>query len=99
MVDVRRRTALVGRNESGKSNLLMALRSLKPAEGVKALSKIKDFPKDRRMSEYSDELPVVDTRWSLSQEEQVDLITYEFEIEPNGQLVILKRIEDTSTQN
>ena len=72
-IDVRRRTALVGRNESGKSNLLLALRSLKPSEGLKALNKIKDFPKDRRMSEYSDDLPVVDTRWSLSAEERAKL--------------------------
>jgi hypothetical protein len=34
---------------------------------------------------------------SISQEEQVDRITYEFDIKPNGQLVLLKRSEDTST--
>src|SRR5688572_26550747 len=68
-----RRTALVGRNESGKSNLLNALKSLNPPEGVRALSKIKDFPKDRRMSEFTEDLPVVDTRWELSPEERAEL--------------------------
>ena len=72
-IDARRRTPLVGPNESGKSNLLLALRSLKTPDGVKALSKIKDFPKDRRMSEFSEELPVVDSRWELSPEDQAGL--------------------------
>lgn len=73
VIDVRRRTALVGPNESGKSNLLLALRSLKTPEGVKALSRIKDFPKDRRMSEFSEDLPVVESRWELSLEDQAGL--------------------------
>ncbi len=68
-----RRTALVGRNESGKSNLLNALKSLNPPDGARALSKIKDFPKDRRMSEFSEDLPVVDTRWELSAEDRAEL--------------------------
>jgi hypothetical protein len=34
---------------------------------------------------------------SISQEERVDLITYEFDIKPNGQLVLLKRSEDART--
>jgi hypothetical protein len=34
---------------------------------------------------------------SISQEERVDLITYEFDIKSNGQLVLLKRSEDTRT--
>lgn len=72
-IDVRRRTSIVGPNESGKSNLLLALRSLKTPEGVKALSRIKDFPKDRRMSEYSDDLPVIESRWELSIEDQAGL--------------------------
>lgn len=72
-IDVRRRTPLVGPNESGKSNLLLALRSLKTPDGVKALSKIKDFPKDRRMSDFSEDLPVVDSRWELSPEDQAGL--------------------------
>ena len=74
VIEVRgRTTALVGANESGKSNLLLALRSLKTPEGVRALSKIKDFPKDRRMSEFSDDLPVVDSRWELAAEDQAGL--------------------------
>jgi len=37
-------TALVGRNESGKSNVLRALHSLNPADGVKPLSPLKISP-------------------------------------------------------
>ena len=72
-IDVRKQTAIVGRNESGKSNLLMALKSLNPPEGVKALSKIKDFPKDRRMAEFHDDLNVVESHWELSAEERAEL--------------------------
>ena len=72
-VDVRRRCAIVGPNESGKSNLLLALRSLKTPDGVKALSRIKDFPKDRNMNDFSEDLPVVDSKWELSPEDQAGL--------------------------
>ena len=73
VIAVGKRTALVGRNESGKSNLLNALKSLNPPDGVRALSKIKDFPKDRRMTEFSDELPVVDARFELTPEDRTEL--------------------------
>ncbi len=51
-------TALVGRNESGKTNLLRALQSLNPLGGMKPLHSAKDFPRDRLRSEYSDDLTV-----------------------------------------
>lgn len=44
-VTVSRITALLGRNESGKSNLLRALHSLNPIAGFEALKPIKDFPR------------------------------------------------------
>lgn len=66
-------TTLVGRNESGKSNLLRALHSLNPAEGQVALSRIKDFPRDRELSECNDDTPVVLSTWKLSPGEQVEL--------------------------
>lgn len=69
-IDVSRITALLGRNESGKSNLLRALHSLNPADGFEALSPIKDFPRHRKLSECSDDTPVVDTTWQLSEYEQ-----------------------------
>ena len=59
-------TALWGRNESGKSNLLLALASLNPAGGRKLLNKIKDFPRGRRFDECTDDTPVVETHWKLS---------------------------------
>ncbi|PJN92323.1 hypothetical protein CNY89_30710, partial [Amaricoccus sp. HAR-UPW-R2A-40] len=62
-IDVADITALLGRNESGKSNLLLGLRSLNPAEGFTALNPIKDFPRDRRLEECGDYTRVVSTEW------------------------------------
>jgi predicted ATPase len=72
-VSASRITALLGRNESGKSNLLKALHSLNPAEGIKKLIPIKDFPRHRRLEECKDNTPVVYTRWSLNSEDQQEL--------------------------
>jgi len=72
-ISVQDLTALVGRNESGKSNLLLALASLNPPSGFKNLSFTKDFPRDRPRSEFSEELKVVDTTWELSIDEQAQL--------------------------
>ena len=69
-IDVSRITALLGRNESGKSNVLRALHSLNPADGFKALNPIKDFPRHRKLSECNDNTPVVDSIWQLSEYEQ-----------------------------
>ena len=69
-VDVSRITALLGRNESGKSNVLRALHSLNPADGFKVLNPIKDFPRHRKLSECNDHTPVVDSTWRLSEYEQ-----------------------------
>ena len=68
-------TALVGRNESGKSNLLLALRSLNPPENLERLSVSRDFPADRSRLEYSEDLDVVHTVWSLSASEREHLGT------------------------
>ncbi len=65
-ITVDRLTSLVGRNESGKSNLLLALATLNPAGGRKPLNKIKDFPRGRRLEECTDDTPVVASRWKLS---------------------------------
>jgi predicted ATPase len=62
-------TALLGRNESGKTNLLRALASLNPPEGISELSGIKDFPRNRRLSECTPDTPVVETSWKLTEQE------------------------------
>ncbi len=72
-IEVAKITSLVGRNESGKSNLLLALQTLNPAGGVQSLSPIKNFPRHRRLSECSDDTPVVSTLWELDQKEQAEL--------------------------
>ncbi len=68
-------TALVGRNESGKSNLLLALRSLKPPERLERLCVSSDFPADRSRLDYSEELDVVQTVWSFTAAEREHLAT------------------------
>ncbi len=73
-VEVGQRTALVGRNESGKTNLLLALESLNPPEGLQKLTFVKDFPRDRRKSEFSEDLRLIETTWELTGEEQVGLL-------------------------
>lgn len=52
----------------------MALESLNPADGFEALSKIKNFPRDRRLEECSDETHVVETIWELTEDEQGALV-------------------------
>lgn len=73
-IDVSQITALVGRNESGKTNLLLALRSLNPVEGFEALKPIKDFPRHRRLEECDDKTKVISSRWVLTKDEQDELV-------------------------
>lgn len=75
LVKVDRITALVGRNESGKSNLLRALHSVEPPEGFKSLNKKKDFPRHRRLAECTDQTLAVVTRWELDDGERKTLAT------------------------
>lgn len=69
-IEVSQRTALVGRNESGKSNLLLALHSLNPSGTFVDLSYVKDFPRDRHANEFSENIYVVESSWELSAEDQ-----------------------------
>lgn len=72
-VPVGKLTSLVGRNESGKTNVLQALKTLNPPGGPVDLNKTKDFPRHRRLSECLDDTEVVATRWALSGEERIEL--------------------------
>ncbi len=73
-IDVSQITAILGRNESGKSNLLRALHSLNPAEGFQGLNKIKDFPRHRRLEECTDDTEVLSSRWALDDQERAELV-------------------------
>ncbi|MDR2173468.1 MAG: ATP-binding protein [Burkholderiales bacterium] len=73
-IDVSQITALLGRNESGKSNLLRGLHSLNPLDGFKALDPIKNFPRDRRLEECTEETQVVDTTWLLEEADKEALL-------------------------
>lgn len=66
-------TSLVGRNESGKSNLILALSTLKPPGTTTALSAIKDFPRGRRLEECKPDTPVVASWWKFSEGESAEL--------------------------
>lgn len=74
-IEIRKQTALVGRNESGKTNLLLALQSLKPPDGMRELSYVKDFPRDRHKNDFSEDLKVVDTLWEIDNSEQAELVS------------------------
>lgn len=73
-IAVSRITAFLGRNESGKSNLLRALHSLNPIEGFEALKPIKDFPRHRRLRECTDNTPVLLTTWVLEDDDKEALL-------------------------
>lgn len=73
-ITVSRITAFLGRNESGKSNLLRALYSLNPIEGFEALKPIKDFPRHRRLEECNDETIMLTTTWALEDDDKVELL-------------------------
>jgi hypothetical protein len=73
-VAVGKLTSLVGRNESGKTNLLLALQALNPVGGLTALSPIKDFPRHRRLSECTGDTRVLKTTWELDAKEQQELV-------------------------
>lgn len=74
LIEASRITALLGRNESGKSNLLRGLHSLNPLDGFKALNPIKDFPRDRRLSECSDDTEAVTSTWELDDDDKAELL-------------------------
>ena len=82
-------TPLVGRNESGKTNILNALYNLNPADGkMTNFNKVKDFPRDRHLSTYQDNLLVVETKWNLIKSE-MDEFKSKFSIQkPIGQVYI-----------
>ena len=63
-------TALIGRNESGKSNLLRALYSLNPSDGSEVLNKEKDFSLHCKAEEYTDTAPTISTLWELNDEDK-----------------------------
>lgn len=67
-------TALLGRNESGKSNLLRGLYSLNPIDGFKPLKPIKDFPRHLRLETCTDSTPVLETKWQLGEDEIAALL-------------------------
>ena len=87
-VDVDKLTALVGHNESGKTNLLLALGSLNPASGFKALVPIKDFPRAQLLDECNDDTLALSTRWRLSADESSQITKLMGAPDPIGEVQI-----------
>lgn len=73
LIEVSERTALVGRNESGKTNLLFALASLNPPDGMPEMTFVKDFPRNRMRDEFSENTKLLETTWELTDTEQREL--------------------------
>ncbi len=67
-IELDRVTALVGRNESGKSALLQALHKFNPAVATKYVPQ-REYPRDRFQSEYADakakSIPVASVRFAI----------------------------------
>src|ERR1700738_3284333 len=75
-IEVADRTAIVGRNESGKSSLLRVLYALKPAAvALQACTLARDFPRDRSRKDFKDSIKVLETKWTLTAKERVQLAT------------------------
>lgn len=72
-IEVVDRTALVGRNESGKTSLLRVLASLHPAGSKVVFTLTRDFPRDRKRGEFAETLQVLDTTWELTDAEREKL--------------------------
>ncbi|MFA0025068.1 hypothetical protein AB4369_19140, partial [Vibrio sp. 10N.261.49.A5] len=68
-------TAILGRNESGKSNLLLALQHINPPTGIEDITPIKNFPRHRRLSEQTESTPFLDTQWLLAEDEREELVS------------------------
>lgn len=73
LVTIEQLTAILGRNESGKSNLLLALQMLNPPEGAEEVQAIKSYPRDRRLDECSDKTELLETYWELSEKKRSHL--------------------------
>ncbi|MRU17075.1 hypothetical protein FDP25_16665 [Roseovarius sp. A21] len=72
-ISASRITALLGRNESGKSNLLRALAHVNPVGGLQPLNDVKDFPRNRRLEECCEHTPVAITTWALDEQERAQV--------------------------
>lgn len=82
-------TPLLGRNESGKSNLLHALRTLNPVEGFSALNKYENFPRNQDLKKCTDSTSVVTSFWELSKTDKANLA----KIWPRGKSATTVKIE------
>lgn len=74
-ISAARITALLGRNESGKTNLLRALATLNPPGEMESLDGVKDFPRNRKLSECDAHTKVVSSIWELDEDEWDELQT------------------------
>ncbi len=67
-IDINDITALVGINESGKTAILQALRSLNPGNDIVDIDKIRDFPRVRLTRDYSPDKIVAQGKFLIPNE-------------------------------
>ncbi|MEH2560146.1 putative ATP-dependent endonuclease of OLD family [Bradyrhizobium algeriense] len=72
-IPIEQLTALVGRNESGKSNLLLALETVNPIGGRKDIDPVKNFPRGRHLNQCKPNTVVARTTWELSDRQRTEL--------------------------
>ncbi|MGY3445519.1 AAA family ATPase [Bradyrhizobium sp. USDA 4473] len=72
-IPVEQLTALVGRNESGKSNILLALEEANPDGGRKDVDPVKNFPRGRHLNECTPETVIARTTWDLAPDETQEI--------------------------
>jgi len=72
VIEVAEKTALLGRNESGKTTLLKVLQSLNPADrsDLPTFGLARHYPRDRKRSSFSDSIIILETDWELTDEER-----------------------------
>ena len=68
-ISVSKSTALIGRNESGKSNLLQAISTLSSHGEGTGLDKSRFYPREMNPDDCSDSTSVVTSQWKLNQKE------------------------------
>ena len=95
-IDVNDITNIIGVNESGKSNILLALWKLNPATDDGKINLLADLPRERyaELKDTCQELPFIETYWDLSEDKDLlkNLVEYgPFEEKEFYQLYLVRK--------
>ena len=82
-------TSLVGINESGKTAILHALRTLNPGSGITDIQKVRDFPRSRLSSDFEEDSIVAQGKFLIPNDYLEDLkIRKDFSIPEEQELIL-----------